>query len=59
MLEVKDYSKNQTKQSVWTKPIYIHVMPQLKRKVPNKTFIIVVSVWVLILILVAVYFLVK
>lgn len=59
MTEIRNYPKNSTKQSIWTKPIYIHVMPQLKRKVPNKTFVIIVSVWVSILILVVVYFLVK
>ena len=59
MVEVKDYSKNQTKQSVWTKPIYIHVMPQLKRKIPNKKFVLLVSIWTSAAGLVVVYFLVK
>ena len=56
MMDIKDYPK-QGKQTIWTKPIYIHVMPQLRRKVPNKTFIAVVSSWVLILALVITYFL--
>ncbi len=58
MMDFKDYSK-QNKQSIWTKPIYIHVMPQLRRKVPNKTFVLAVSSWVVILALAAVYFLIK
>lgn len=57
-MALKDYSK-QNKQSNWSKPIYIHVMPQLRRKVPNKTFILTIIVWVVILVLVALYFLVK
>ncbi|MCX6795414.1 MAG: hypothetical protein NT165_01615 [Candidatus Falkowbacteria bacterium] len=46
-------------QSIWTRPIYIHVMPQLRRKVSRKTIWLTIGVWLVVLCLAAAYFFIK
>ncbi|MFZ4648597.1 MAG: hypothetical protein ACOYMB_03090 [Patescibacteria group bacterium] len=67
MPTIKEYSQEGTnktppaapKQSIWTRPIYIHVMPQLRRKVSHRTFFLTIAVWALVLFVLAIYFFIK
>jgi hypothetical protein len=67
MQSIKDYSqelegksqRSVSKQSVWTRPIVIHVMPQLRRKVSHQAFYLTITVWILAISLVATYFFIK
>lgn len=67
MTTIEEYSRNTEsknpplvgKQSIWTRPIYIHVMPQLRRKISLKACYITVAIWLVILVVVAVYFFIK
>ncbi len=67
MPSIKDYSRAAevktaaapAGQSIWTRPIYIHIMPQLQRKVSHKTAAWTIAIWTVVAVLAATYFLVK